>query len=87
MEGRSDALIRELREATLALRSRQLFEAVKLLTESLVEMADDFDYETDAVYEGKPLVVAGQALSRATSVALVSDPDETRQATLRSKIW
>jgi len=80
VEGRNEALIRELREAIEASRSVQPLTAVKLLTEALVEMADDFDYETDAVYEGKPLVVAGQALSRVTREALVSDPDETRRA-------
>lgn len=79
-DGINEALIRGLREAINASRDVQPLAAVKLLTESLVEMADNFDYETEAIYEGKPLVMAGQALSRVTRAALVNEPHETRRA-------
>ena len=61
-EGTNEALIRGLREAIDATRTAPPLRGVTLLCRALIEIADNFDFETDDSYEGRPLVTAAQAL-------------------------
>ena len=78
-EGTNEALIRGLREAIDATRTAPPLRGVTLLCRALIEIADNFDFETDDSYEGRPLVTAAQALGRVARTAFVDDPEGTRR--------
>jgi len=76
----NEALIRELREAIDATRSVPPPVGVQRLTATLVSIANHFNCETEAVYEGRPLLTAAQSLVRITPEAITAEPEQTRIA-------